>query len=205
MITVDEALQRILSAVPRLEAEEVSCADAAGRILAEDLVALRSHPAEDQSAMDGYAVRRDDLDTLPATLEIIGEAPAGSLFEGALESGQAVRIFTGGAMPRGADTVVMQEDTEAGDGNVTINFAASDSTPPKGKHVRLAGNDFREGDVILKAGERLTARALGFAVSAAGGTFPLAGARASHCWPPATNWCRRALSQSRGNWWGPTA
>lgn len=173
MITVDEALQRILSAIPRLEAEEVSCADAAGRILAEDLVALRSHPAEDQSAMDGYAVRRDDLDTLPATLEIIGEAPAGSLFKGALEAGQAVRIFTGGAMPGGADTVVMQEDTEAGDGNVTIDFAPPDSTPPKGKHVRLQGNDFREGDVILKAGERLTARALGFAVSAAGGTFPL--------------------------------
>ncbi len=168
MITVDEALTRILSAIPRLEAEEVSCADAAGRILAADLVALRSHPAENQSAMDGYAVRRADLDGLPATLEIIGEAPAGSLFPGELNQGQAVRIFTGGAMPGGADTVVMQEDTEAGDGNVTINFA-----PPKGKHVRLQGNDFRAGDVILKAGERLTARALGFAVSAAGGTFPL--------------------------------
>ncbi|MCH8862736.1 MAG: molybdopterin molybdotransferase MoeA [Proteobacteria bacterium] len=169
MITVDEALEKILSAIPRLEAEEVSCTDAAGRILAQDIVALRSHPAENQSAMDGYAVRRGDLDSLPATLEIIGEAPAGSLFPGELDQGQAVRIFTGGAMPGGADTVVMQEDTEAGDGNVTIN-----SAPPKGKHVRLAGNDFRAGEVILRAGERLTARALGFAVSAAGGTFPLA-------------------------------
>ncbi len=169
MISVDEALTRILSAIPRLEGEEVSCDNAAGRVLAEDIIALRNHPAENQSAMDGYALRRDDLDTLPATLKIIGEAPAGSLYEGTIGAGQAVRIFTGGGLPDGADTVVMQEDTEAGEGMVTVNAA-----PPKGKHVRLMGNDFRAGNVILQAGERMTARALGLAISAAGGTFTLA-------------------------------
>ncbi len=168
MISVTEALARILAAIPRLEAEDVEFTGAAGRILAADVTALRSHPAEDQSAMDGYAVRHADLTPLPATLEVIGEAPAGSLFAGALDRGQAVRIFTGGALPRGADTVVMQEDTERDGDIVTINFA-----PPAGKHVRLQGNDFRTGDVILRAGERLTAAALGLALSAAGGTFPL--------------------------------
>jgi molybdopterin molybdotransferase len=169
MISVDQALERILAAIPRLEAEDVEFTEAAGRVLAADVTALRSHPAEDQSAMDGYAVRHADLDPLPATLEVIGEAPAGSLFEGSLEPGQAVRIFTGGALPRGADTVVMQEDTEASQNSVTINFA-----PPAGKHVRRQGNDFRTGDIILQAGERLTAAVLGLVLSAAGGTFPLA-------------------------------
>ena len=168
MISVAEALERILAAIPRLEAEDVEFTKAAGRILATDVTALRSHPAENQSAMDGYAVRHADLDPLPATLEVIGEAPAGSLFQGTVEQGQAVRIFTGGALPDGADTVVMQEDTERDGDTVTVNFA-----PPAGKHVRLQGNDFRTGDVILKAGAQLTAQSLGLALSAAGGTFPV--------------------------------
>lgn len=153
MISVDEALSRALKGLKPLEVETVPTVSASGRVLAETLTAQLTQPPFDASAMDGYAVRRDDVAALPRTLEVIGESAAGSRFEGAVGPGQAVRIFTGAPVPEGADTIVIQEDTEAHDGEVTVNAVA-------GSYIRPRGQDFREGDVILPEGTRLGARDL---------------------------------------------
>ena len=112
MLSVEDALQRIVAAVAPLPAETVSVAEALGRVLAEDLHARTSQPPNDVSAMDGYALRANDLkaQNIPARLTVIGESAAGRSFDGALGPGQAVRIFTGAALPEGADTVVIQEE-----------------------------------------------------------------------------------------------
>jgi molybdopterin molybdotransferase len=109
--------------------------------------------------MDGYAVRAEDVQDLPATLDVVGAAPAGEAFEGTLQPGQAVRIFTGGPVPDGADAIVMQEHTTAQDNSVTVTEGKT--TP--GRFVRPAGLDFKEGEVLLGAGRALTARDIGLA------------------------------------------
>src|SRR5690606_15107032 len=111
LIPVDEALERLLGNAERLPAEPVAIADAAWRVLAAPLTARRTQPPFPASAMDGYAVRADDIATLPAILDVVGEAPAGRPFGGTVGAGQAVRIFTGAPLPEGADTVLLQEDT----------------------------------------------------------------------------------------------
>ena len=156
MLSVDEATQRILAPLHPLSSETVSLEHALGRVLAQDVVARRSQPPTDVSAMDGYAVRADDLTKSPADLNLIGEVAAGSQFAGTVGAGQAARIFTGGNVPPGADTVVIQEDTEALDGRVRVL-----EVPRAGQHIRRRGIDFSEGDAPLKAGRRLTARDLG--------------------------------------------
>ena len=105
MISVDDALERITGAMPQMPVEQIALADALGRVLAEDLAARRTQPPMAVSAMDGYAVRADDVQSLPATLKVIGAAPAGEAFAGAVGPGQTVRIFTGGPVPEGADSV----------------------------------------------------------------------------------------------------
>ena len=110
--------------------------------------------------MDGYAVRHDDLAALPATLRVIGTAPAGGAYDGTVAAGEAVRIFTGGPVPDGADSIVIQEDTEAEGDRVTIAAAG-----PRGHYIRPAGLDFSAGDVGLRAGRVLTARDIGFAAA----------------------------------------
>src|SRR3546814_6314326 len=112
------------------------------------------------SAMDGYAVRSADAGTVPVTLRQIGTVPAGSIFAGCVGAGEAVRIFTGGPLPEGADAVVIQEDTQADGDRIEVREAAR-----PGRHVRGAGIDFREGDVGLRAGRLLTARDIGFAAA----------------------------------------
>ena len=115
----------------------MALAEAHGRVLAEDLEASRDQPPFAASAMDGYAVRAQDIATLPASLKIIGKVPAGRRFQGAVGPGEAVRIFTGAPVPEGADTIVIQENAaEAGD-VVTVTA----DTPP-GKNIRHAGLDF---------------------------------------------------------------
>ncbi len=123
MISVQEALDRILGDLPLMPSETVDLAHARGRTLAEDVRARVTQPPADVSAMDGYAVRSADLVTVPATLKRIGEAPAGQAFAGKVGPGETVRIFTGGPVPEGADAIVIQEDTEAGgddDGSVRV-------------------------------------------------------------------------------------
>lgn len=156
MISVDEARERILTDLRPVGIEEIGLLEAQGRVLAEDVKARLTQPPWPVSAMDGYAVRAADAARAPATLRVIGSAPAGSAFSGTIGSGEAVRIFTGAPVPSGADAIVIQEDTEAADGKVTIKEAAQ-----AGRHIRAAGLDFKTGDIGVAARRRLTARDLG--------------------------------------------
>jgi molybdopterin molybdotransferase len=160
LLSVDEALERILDGVEPLPAETVTVEQAHGRVLAEPLRALLTQPPFDASAMDGYAVRAPDIAALPAALHVIGQAAAGHPFRGSVHSGQAVRIFTGAPVPEGADAIVIQEDT-ALDGNKVI---VRRGTPEAG-HIRRKGFDFREGDLLLTAGRRLGPREVSLAAS----------------------------------------
>ncbi len=155
LLPVDEALARVLAAASPLPAETVGLADAAGRTLAHDLAARRDQPPVAVSAMDGWAVRAADVAAAPATLRKIGTSAAGHGFPGTLGAGETVRIFTGAPLPAGADAVVMQEDAEAEGDAVTLRVAV-----PAGRHVRRAGIDFRAGDALLRAGDRIDAHRL---------------------------------------------
>jgi len=160
MLSVAEARARIAAAFAPLPAEQLALPDCIGRVLAEDVRARLTQPPFDASAMDGFAVRAADVATLPARLRIVGYSPAGSAPAAALRPGEAVRIFTGAALPAGADTIVIQEDTEIAGEWVTIKEAG-----PKGSFVRPSGLDFRLGEVGLAAGKRLNARDLGLAAA----------------------------------------
>lgn len=151
MIAVGEARARILSALSRLGSETIAIGDAAGRVLSADVIAARSHPAADLSAMDGYAVRGCDVAQAPATLSMIGEAPAGGRFVGHVGEGEAVRILTGGILPDGADTIIIQENVRRDGARVIV----SEPGMP-GKHIRRAGMDFAAGNLLVPAGEVLS-------------------------------------------------
>jgi molybdopterin molybdotransferase len=156
VISVEEAQGRLLMRLDRLPAEQIALSDGLGRILAEDLAARRTQPPFAVSAMDGYAVRAADLAAVPATLRIVAEVPAGAGFGGQVGPGEAVRIFTGAPLPAGTDTIVIQEDTERLADRVRVLEAA-----PSGRYVRREGLDFAAGEVLLRAGRRLTARDIG--------------------------------------------
>ena len=160
MISVEEALARLLAPLEALPPEQVSVADAVGRVLAEDVAARRTQPPFAVSAMDGYAVRAADVVQVPARLKIVAEIPAGAGFGGTISAGETARIFTGAPLPAGADAIVIQEDTERDGDQVEIREGA-----PKGRYVRRAGLDFAEGDVLLRAGRRLTPRDIGLAAA----------------------------------------
>jgi molybdopterin molybdotransferase len=160
MIAVEEALSRILAAFRPLPAETVGLSEALGRVLAEPVVARVTQPPSAVSAMDGYAVRAEDVAEVPARLRRVGEAPAGGAFDGEVGSGETVRIFTGGPLPRGADTIVIQENTQAeGDEVVVLE------TAERGHYVRPEGLDFHRGQTGIEAGQRLSARDLGLAAA----------------------------------------
>lgn len=161
LLPVADAIEKIGTAITPLEAERVSLTEAGHRVLARDLAALRTQPPFDASAMDGYALKAEDAARVPAELKVIGEAPAGRAFEGKVRSGEAVRIFTGGPLPEGADTIVIQEDTERSGDTLRILEAAL-----PGKHIRRAGLDFREGETVLKKGALLGPAALSLAAAA---------------------------------------
>lgn len=142
MISVEEALARVLDLVSVLGDETVTLQRAAGRVLAFDVVAGRDQPPFASSAMDGYAVR--DADVAPgARFDVIAEAAAGHAFTGVVGPQQCVRIFTGAPVPRGADRVIIQEDVTRKGDQITLN-AGHDTAA----HVRPAGGDFRIGDRI---------------------------------------------------------
>ena len=160
LIPVTEALDHVLSGVKPLPTEFASLTEAHGRVLAADLKALRTQPPANVSAMDGYAVRGEDVAGVPARLKVIGEVAAGRPFAGAIEPAQAARIFTGGVLPPGADTVVIQEVTERERDIVTVNAATT-----RGRNVRREGLDFKAGETLLHAGHRLTSRSLALAAA----------------------------------------
>jgi len=158
LMPVAEAMAAVLDGVTALPEEMVPLRLAHHRVLSRDLASRRTQPPADMSAMDGYAVRASDAATIPARLRVIGEAAAGKPFDAVLKAGEAVRIFTGGVVPHGADAVVIQEDTTRDGDTVIVNEAAA-----TGRHIRRAGLDFREGDILLRAGDRLTDRHLSLA------------------------------------------
>jgi molybdopterin molybdotransferase len=155
LISVAEALEHVLARAAPLDAEDVPLSDAAGRVLAADLTSRRTQPPADVSAMDGYAVRAADVAGAPVRLKVVGEVPAGKPFTVRIGPGEAARIFTGGFVPDGADTIVVQELTRR-DGN------AVEVQKPSviGRHVRRQGLDFKTGETLFAKGHRLTARDL---------------------------------------------
>jgi molybdopterin molybdotransferase len=160
LIQVADALAAILAGAGPLAEEMVALDQAFHRVLARDVAARRTQPPQAMSAMDGYAVRAADAAQARARLKVIGEVAAGRPFERAVGPGEAVRIFTGGVIPDGADAVVIQEDTVADGNGITLTEAAI-----RGRHIRPAGVDFNQGDVLLSAGSRLTDRDLSLAAS----------------------------------------
>jgi molybdopterin molybdotransferase len=162
LLPVDEALARILDGAGPGEAETVQLSEAAGRVLAAPVKALRTQPPFDASAMDGYAVRASDVADIPALLQLVGAAAAGKLFPGEVGPGQAVRIFTGAPVPVGADTIAIQENVRPLDANTIEVF----ETVAAGRHIRRRGLDFAEGDALLEAGRVLDPAALSLAASA---------------------------------------
>jgi molybdopterin molybdotransferase len=160
LLSVEEALSRVLDDVAPLAAETVPIDQACGRVLAGDVAALRTQPPADVSAMDGYAVRAGDLTAVPTRLRLVGEVAAGRPFAGVVAAGEAARIFTGGVLPAGADTVVIQERTERDGATVVVKALTR-----RGANVRGAGLDFSTGEVLLAAGRRLTGRDIALAAA----------------------------------------
>lgn len=155
LISVSDALTRIQANRPRPEPEIVPIEQALGRRLTAPVIAQRTHPPAAMSAMDGYAVRLDDVRQAKAELRVIGEAPAGGPFGGKVGSGEAVRIFTGSVIPDGANTVIIQENvTRVGDEITSLQ------TYDAPRHIRAAGLDFSTGDVLIDTGTRLGAEHL---------------------------------------------
>jgi len=160
LMPLDDALERLLAqAAPLGRQERVSTFDAEGRVLAENVISGLQVPPNDNSAMDGYAVRAGDIAPQGAVLPVSQRIAAGHAGE-PLAPGSAARIFTGAPMPEGADAVVMQEDTEALDDGARVRIH---TIPPVGHWVRTAGEDVALGSVILREGERLKAASIGLA------------------------------------------
>ncbi|MBV8848916.1 MAG: molybdopterin molybdotransferase MoeA [Methylobacteriaceae bacterium] len=161
LLPVEEALARVL-AVPRgpLRREIVPLSQAYDRTLAADLAAKRTQPPKAVSAMDGYALRAEDARAAGARLTIIGESAAGRGFLGQIGAGETVRIFTGAPVPDGADTIIIQEDVDVDGSSVVFKAAAKPKT-----FIRPAGLDFREGEVLLRAGKRLGAAEVALAAA----------------------------------------
>jgi molybdopterin molybdotransferase len=168
LLSVADAQALVLKDAQPLPAENVPLAQAHGRVLAADLTALRTQPPAAVSAMDGYAVRAADVATAPARLKLIGEVAAGHPFDSPVGAGEAARIFTGGVVPPGADTIVIQEHT-AREGDAVVVQKASAG----GRHIRREGLDFKTGDVLLRRGHRLTARDLALAAAMNHPTVPV--------------------------------
>jgi molybdopterin molybdotransferase len=154
---------------PVTTVERLHIRAALGRVLAEDVHSTMNVPASDNSAMDGYAVRFADLapDT-QTTLKVVGASFAGRPFEGELTSGQAVRIMTGGVIPPGSDTVIMQERVKASDGHVAVPGGQT-----RGQNVRRAGDDIRQGATVFKRGQIVRPAELGMISSLGIGEVPV--------------------------------
>jgi len=155
MLSVEEALESILSRISVLGIERVDVMASLGRVLAEPIVSRREIPPWANSSMDGYAVRSEDS-RAGATLSVVGRVEAGALPSGSVGRGEAMRIFTGAPLPPGADTVVPQEDVEATNGSVTLSGALE-----RAAYVRPAGEDVRVGDRVLEPGVTLSAAEVG--------------------------------------------
>jgi molybdopterin molybdotransferase len=161
LLPVEDALRHILASAPvPLEAETVALATAYGRTLAAALGARRTQPPADVSAMDGYALQAADISSLPRGLGVIGTSAAGHGFRGIVGPGEAVRIFTGAPIPAGADTVLIQENTRREGDRVIVLEGET-----KGRNIRAAGLDFKQGEILLALGRRMGASELALAAA----------------------------------------
>src|SRR5256886_8049938 len=160
MISVEEAQQRVLAEVTLLGTEKVVFTDALGRVLREDVVAPADVPQADNTAMDGYAVRADDIAKPPVKLKVIEDLPAGTVATKRVDPGTAIRIMTGALIPDGADTVAHVEITDAGSESVTVTQSLK-----RGTNLRKKGEDMRAGDVVLANGTFIGAAEIGVLAS----------------------------------------
>ena len=158
LLPVEDAQARLLALRSPLSPEKVAFSESLGRYLPEDVVALRDQPAAPLSAMDGYAIRSADL---PGPWTVTGEVAAGAVPERPVGPGEAMRIFTGAMLPDGADTVILQEDAAAADGQLTLT---GDNPGPHGAHIRDRASDFATGDILVPVGTRLNAGAIAAAI-----------------------------------------
>jgi molybdopterin molybdotransferase len=167
MISLEDAQNRLIRLAKRLPTETLAIGASAQRWLAEDVIALRTQPARDLSAMDGYAV------TAGPSIEwnVIGESAAGRPFDGPCGDGEAVRIFTGAALPPGADTVVIQEDVERTGNRITLTDG---DAAERHRNVRRIGSDFRQGELLIKAGRPLTPARIALAATGGHGSLRVA-------------------------------
>jgi molybdopterin molybdotransferase len=152
---LEDALKTVLEAVPVLGVEKIGLLDAVGRVLAEDIIAERDNPPWDNSAMDGFAVRHEDIKqahaiTVPVVLKVIEDVPAGKFPTKTVGRGEAIRIMTGAPIPRGADTILKVEDTESTPDSVKVFKEAE-----QGANVRPRGEDVRKGDCIIPRGKAI--------------------------------------------------
>jgi molybdopterin molybdotransferase len=162
-----EAQSRLLALAPSLSVEHRAVTECLGHYLAEDLLARRTQPAAPLSAMDGYAMRSADL---PGPWQIVGESAAGHPYAGAVTDGQAVRISTGAMVPKGADMVLLQEDS-ARDGHVLR--LTGEPPAPAGRHIRPAGMDFADHAVLIRAGTRIGPAQIALAIAGGHGHLPV--------------------------------
>jgi molybdopterin molybdotransferase len=162
LVPVAEALERLLDGAAPLAGESVPLFEAVDRVLAEPVVALRTQPPFNASAMDGYAVRTADVASVPSKLSVIGMAPAGRGFDGTVGKAQAVRIFTGAPLPDGADTIVIQENVrDLGGSSIEVTEPTAEW-----RNIRRVGLDFSKGDALLEKGRLLDPAALSLTASA---------------------------------------
>jgi len=164
MITVDEALDKILSYIHPLGFEKVSLLDSLGRVIGEDIHARRDIPPLDNSAMDGYALRSEDVreasQDRPVRLEVTEDLPAGYISSKKLEKGKAIRIMTGAPVPKGADAVIPVEETKKEDRSVLIFRAGT-----LGENIRKSGEDVKKGDRVISEGDMIRPAEIGMLAS----------------------------------------
>lgn len=168
LTSVEQALKLVLKNVRVTISEQVLLAEANGRYLAKNVKALRTHPPFDTSAMDGYAVKVSDLKSLPTKLAVIGEVPAGHWYTGNINSGETVRIFTGAPIPKGTDSVIIQENVQRSGDKIIISEKVE-----KGAFIRVSGLDFTKGDTLLSKGTKLNFRDISLAASMNHPTLPV--------------------------------
>lgn len=168
MISFEEAKQRILEGIVSVkETEEIKVLSSLNRILSTNIIAAFDVPPQNNSAMDGYAVRYEDIsETSEVRLKVIGELPAGKSFDKELKTGESLRIMTGAPIPKGADTVVIQEIAKQEDDWVSIPPQSAKS----GANVRLQGEDIKKGGLILQKGTRIRPQEMGMLASMGYGT-----------------------------------
>ncbi|WP_417448956.1 gephyrin-like molybdotransferase Glp [Kordiimonas sp.] len=161
MISVEKAYEHIVTGAKPLTTERLPVAETSGRVLAAPLAARRSQPGCSLSAMDGYAVRSAELDGEMKEFTVVGESAAGDPFDGSIKPGQSIRIFTGAAVPDGADQVIIQENVERRDKNIFTREPAA-----SGKNIRVMGSDFFDKQIVLDSGTFMTPKSIGLAASA---------------------------------------